>query len=142
MNIFKMITFRLCGGLGNQQFQIFTTIAYALKHSKSFFFLNNRQLGKGEYGETIRHTYWDTFLTSMKPMLKNMEQIPELELFYEKDFNINGNYDNILLVGYFQKYIYFNLYISPFSALILNLDGIYKRNVLELDNEKISIYTI
>ena len=31
-----MISCKLAGGLGNQLFQIFTTIAYALKYSKAF----------------------------------------------------------------------------------------------------------
>ena len=31
-----MITCNLQGGLGNQLFQIFTTISYALKHQQSF----------------------------------------------------------------------------------------------------------
>ena len=47
-----MISCKLCGGLGNQLFQIFTTIAYAIKYSKSFFFLNNSQLGNGLNGST------------------------------------------------------------------------------------------
>ena len=35
----QMISCKLCGGLGNQLFQIFTAIAYAIKYSKPFFFL-------------------------------------------------------------------------------------------------------
>ena len=43
------------GGLGNQLFQIFTTIAYAIKYQKSFFFLNNTQLGNGENGLALEN---------------------------------------------------------------------------------------
>ena len=67
-----MITCKICGGLGNQLFQIFTTISYAIQNSIPFFFLNNYQLGNGENGSTIRYTYWTTFLSSLKPFLKNL----------------------------------------------------------------------
>ena len=78
-----MISCKLCGGLGNQLFQIFTTIAYALKYTKPFFFLNNHQLGNGSNGSTIRYTYWETFLTALKPFLKNMNEIPQLMFINE-----------------------------------------------------------
>jgi len=109
-----MITCRLCGGLGNQLFQIFTTIAYALKCSRPFFFLNNKQLGNGLNGSTIRYTYWETLFTYLKPFLKNKDQIPELSLIYEKEFTYKEIPEffeknmGILLVGYFQSPKYFD----------------------------------
>ena len=52
------------GGLGNQLFQIFTTISYALKYKKEFAFLYTEYLGTGN---TIqRKTYWNTFFKSLK----------------------------------------------------------------------------
>ena len=33
-----MITINLCGGIGNQLFQIFTVIAYSLEHKVPFTF--------------------------------------------------------------------------------------------------------
>jgi hypothetical protein len=109
-----MISCKLCGGLGNQLFQIFTTIAYAIKYTKPFFFLNNHQLGNGSNGSTIRYTYWETFLTALKPFLKNMNDIPELLYIYEKDFTYSVLPENFekkygtLLVGYFQSPKYFD----------------------------------
>jgi hypothetical protein len=110
----QTISCKLCGGLGNQLFQIFTTISYALKYSKPFFFLNNHQLGNGSNGSTIRYTYWETFLTVLKPFLKNMSDIPQLLFINERDFkyqelpeNFDKNYGT-LLVGYFQSPKYFN----------------------------------
>ena len=64
-----MITCNLIGGLGNQLFQIFTTIAYSMQRLQPFFFLNNYQLGNGENGSTIRYTYWDTFLNNLNIFL-------------------------------------------------------------------------
>jgi len=110
-----MITCKLQGGLGNQLFQIFTTIAYALKYSKPFFFINKTQLGDGENGSTIRYTYWETFLSSLKPFLKNVDQIPQLMFIKEKSFryekipeNFNNKY-GLMLDGYFQTHLYFDL---------------------------------
>lgn len=119
-----MISCKLCGGLGNQLFQIFTAISYAFKYSKPFFFLNNHQLGNGSNGSTIRYTYWETFLTSLKPFLKNINEIPQLTFITENDFvyqelpnNFNKNYGT-LLVGYFQSPKYFDKYKDLICKLL------------------------
>ena len=108
-----MISSKLCGGLGNQLFQIFTTISYAIENSKPFFFLNNYQLGNGSNGSTIRYTYWNTFLSALHPFLRNINEIPQLTYITENDFKyqalpINSTSTNTLLVGYFQSPKYFN----------------------------------
>ena len=54
-----MITCNLMGGLGNQIFQIFATIAYAIKSRNKFYFLAQETLGGG--GCTLRYTFWNTF---------------------------------------------------------------------------------
>jgi len=119
-----MLSCKLAGGLGNQLFQIFTTIAYALKYSKPFFFLNNHQLGNGSNGTTIRYTYWDTFLSALKPFLKEFNTIPELMFIKEKGFQYNELPDNLeknystLLVGYFQSPKYFDQYKESICKLI------------------------
>jgi hypothetical protein len=119
-----MISCKLAGGLGNQLFQIFTTIAYALKYSKPFFFLNNHQLGDGSNGVTIRYTYWETFLSNLKPFLKGVESIPQLMFIKEKDFNYNELPENLernygtLLVGYFQSARYFDKYRETICKII------------------------
>lgn len=129
-----MISCKLCGGLGNQLFQIFTTIAYAMKYEKPFFFLNNHQLGDGSNGSTIRYTYWETFLSALKPFLKNQKQIPELTVVYEKSFNymeIPAIFDKkvgTLLVGYYQSPKYFNNY----KDIICNLLKIpFKKSIIK-----------
>ena len=116
-----MISCKLAGGLGNQLFQIFTTIAYALKYSKAFFFLNNNQLISGS---TIRYTYWETFLSCLKPFLKDMNNIPQLMFINEPSFNYNKLPENLeknmstLLVGYFQSPLYFDRYKKQICKLI------------------------
>jgi len=119
-----MISCRICGGLGNQLFQIFTVIAYSLKYSKSFFFLNNNQLGNGENGSTIRYTYWETFLNALQPFLKNMNELPQLTFIKEKAFSyepLPENFHNncaTLLVGYFQSPKYFEKYKDTICKLL------------------------
>ena len=119
-----MITCKLQGGLGNQLFQIFTTIEYALTNSKSFFFLNNYQLGNGENNSTIRYTYWNTFLSGLKPFLKNMNKIPKLLFVKENNLNyeilpknFKDSYGTIL-IGYFQSPLYFDKYKDLICKLI------------------------
>ena len=55
-----MITCNLVGGLGNQLFQIFTTLAYAIKTKEKFIFLNSETVGKGI--TKVRNTYWNNLL--------------------------------------------------------------------------------
>ena len=127
-----MISSKLCGGLGNQLFQIFTTISYAIENSKPFFFLNNYQLGNGSNGSTIRYTYWNTFLSVLHPFLRNINEIPQLTYITENDFKYqvlpnNSTSTCTLLVGYFQSPKYFNNY----------KDTIYK--LLKIDSKKTTV---
>jgi hypothetical protein len=133
----------LAGGLGNQLFQIFTTISYALKYSKPFFFLNNYQLGNGSNGVTIRYTYWETFLSKLKPFLKNLDEIPQLLTINEQTFNYSllpetfeKNYCT-LLVGYFQSPLYFNQYKNTICKLLgldLNKRLVKIKSHIDFDN--------
>jgi hypothetical protein len=49
------------GGLGNQLFQIFATIAYALQYNHSFIFTYSDFLTIGK----LRPTYWHSFLSGL-----------------------------------------------------------------------------
>ncbi|MCJ7802945.1 MAG: alpha-1,2-fucosyltransferase [Candidatus Marinimicrobia bacterium] len=104
-----MITCNLMGGLGNQIFQIFATISYALKSKNKFQFLNVETLGGGS--TTVRSTYWSTFFSNMRPFL--MSTIPAVTVIRENGFPYNElplremvNRD-VLIHGYFQSYKYF-----------------------------------
>jgi hypothetical protein len=104
-----MITCNLMGGLGNQIFQIFATINYAIKNKKQFGFLNVKTLG--ENYTTIRYTFWETFFSKLQPFLKNNfstgYQINEKQFSYDELPDIRMIKENILLYGYFQSYKYF-----------------------------------
>ena len=98
------------GGLGNQLFQIFATISYAIKSRNQFKFLNVEQLGDGV--STVRYTFWNTFFYRLKPFL--IDKIEDkIYVIREKDFTFNElpidemiNND-LLIFGYFQSYKYF-----------------------------------
>ena len=131
----------LQGGLGNQLFQIFTAIAYSLKYNNSFFFLNNHQLGSGKNGQTIRYTYWETFLSGLRPFLKSIDEIPSLLFIKEKSFSyelLPENTDKtkgILLVGYFQSPKYFDKYKTVIYKLLkLDIKRMIVKSKLNLNS--------
>jgi hypothetical protein len=140
-----MLSCYLQGGLGNQLFQIFTTINYSLKYKKPFAFTNQKQL------DIQRSTYWQTLLQPLARFTRqinykqtNKDKFSTLvyktstanDFFYlrEKDFSYNdlpsisndsisndsisNENENILLVGYFQSYKYFTEYSNSIVKLI------------------------
>lgn len=114
-----MLSCHLRGGLGNQLFQVFTTISYALQFQTSFFFF--------ESSSSI--TYWNTFFSKLKPFLRPSSSIPLLTFINEPSFIYHGNiignkiqenkntYTS-MLVGYFQSYKYFDTYKHQITRFI------------------------
>ena len=107
-----MITCNLVGGLGNQLFQIFTTLAYAIKTKEKFIFLNSETVGKGI--TKVRNTYWNNLLYKLKNFLTH--NFPNFIIIRETGFTFNDIIseinntkinNNICLYGYFQSYKYF-----------------------------------
>ena len=130
-----MITCNIMGGLGNQLFQIFTTISYALKYNSEFAFLYSEYVGTGK---TIRRkTYWDNFL---KSIIKNIHiSLPNMYYLKEENFSykelrkpLEGS--NICLFGYFQSYKYFHEY-SHYIMRLLNIENL-KKNIIEKRDRK------
>ena len=100
------------GGLGNQLFQIFTTIAYSLLTQNTFQFSNKKCLTPEGASKTVRFSYWDTFLSPLEGFTTN--NMPEnMYVYKEPSFSYNPmpvwyrTKYNIMLDGYFQSYIYF-----------------------------------
>ena len=121
-----MITCNLMGGLGNQLFQIFATIAYAIKSKNKFIFLNVDKLGAGS--STIRPTYWNSFLSNLKPFL--IKDLPQpIHVIREKEFSYNElptcemMNRNTMIYGYFQSYKYFEEHYE----IIYRILGIEKK---------------
>jgi hypothetical protein len=107
------------GGIGNQLFQIFATISYAIKSKNQFRFLNSEKLGSGS--TTIRYTFWNTFFIKLSHFLIN--NLPPVYVIKEPDFTynellINKANTDILLYGYFQSYKYFEENYSIICRII------------------------
>lgn len=119
-----MISINLMGGLGNQLFQIFATISYAIRHRHKFIFA---------YTETVptnRITYWNNFLLSLKIFTTanlihrvSNNDINNMQTYDERVFEYNEipakPTDQIFkLYGYFQSYKYFEKEQNQIYSLI------------------------
>ena len=157
-----MITTNIMGGLGNQMFQIFNAISYAIDNNTSFVFPNNEVLYAGE-NTTLRHAYWNSLFHLLKPYLLNENEIhyeikiyenydsiyKELQsmqyireyfldkMLSEKNITINYSIDplKIYLTGYFQSHKYFQHNYNK----IINLLGFdkLKKNILQIVNDNL-----
>jgi len=101
------------GGLGNQLFQIFATLAYAHKHGRDFYFLNQTHLGHPP--GMVRPTNWETLFHSLKPFLVNCDSNANTnhKAFRYRELNFSFHeipplaHGTVVLQGYFQSYQYF-----------------------------------
>jgi len=129
-----MITCNLMGGLGNQLFQIFTTISCAINTRQKFMFFDTETLGGGQ--TIVRSTYWKNFLSKLK--IFTTKSLPQMMIIKEPNFSYNPLYlfthqgKDICLYGYFQSYKYF---VNNFE-FICKLIGIeeIKKNIIEQTN--------
>jgi hypothetical protein len=108
------------GGLGNQLFQIFATIAYVFKHNRTPRFPDSAILGN-------RPTYWSNFLSSLMQYTIGLNQ-SGLNQSFNIRFNESGFHyqeipifektEPIYIVGYYQSYKYFEEYYEKICDLI------------------------
>jgi hypothetical protein len=103
-----MISCNLIGGLGNQLFQIFTTISYAIQNRRPFSFFS--ELDDYSKNITKRRTYWNSFLNRLTPYINNKSS--HNVVYKEIGFNYNSipflnRNQKPLLSGYFQSPKYF-----------------------------------
>lgn len=107
----------LMGGLGNQLFQIFTTLAYAIETGRRAVFPYSDILTIGKH----RPTYWHNFLSSLRMMTtQNVKLgVNNDDFRYYIHHNESGfchrtipamPNNNIVLRGYFQSHLYFDEY--------------------------------
>jgi hypothetical protein len=92
------------GGLGNQLFQIFHTLAYALRYGFKFVFPYSETLKTG----VERPTYWNSLLANLKPFTSTT--IPGLPMLREPGFHyteVPRIEQHFMFYGYFQSYKYF-----------------------------------
>jgi hypothetical protein len=102
-----MITCNLKGGLGNQLFQIFAIIAYSLKHGKPFKFVYTDMVPS----ITPRHSYWESFLKSLKAFTINAYPSVNTQVITYNDTDYRelpaSSSEHTIFDGYFQSYKYF-----------------------------------
>jgi hypothetical protein len=112
------VTCFIKGGLGNQLFQIYATVAYAFSNKQSVVFPYQSHM----YGGcTPRDAYWDTFLLPMRRHTtygddadqKNatMSHWPVIKCMQHHFMSIKSipeHIPNIRIDGYFQSYKYFS----------------------------------
>ena len=108
-----MISCIIMGGLGNQLFQIYTTMALSMEMKTNFIFPKVKL-------ETDKraHTYWDSFLKELEKntMLIDIKNL-KYSVYKEKEFEYNKiqimpdlikKNGGVMLYGYFQSYKYFD----------------------------------
>jgi hypothetical protein len=111
------------GGLGNQLFQIYTTIALSIEMKTTFNFPNSKL-----ESDKRSNTYWNSFL---KELNKNTSLVDiknlKIPVYKEKDFKYNKiqilpelirKHGSIMLYGYFQSYKYFDKQYEQISRYI------------------------
>jgi hypothetical protein len=111
----KLVSVRLMGGLGNQLFQIFATLAYGLNHNRTVIFPYSDSLKIG----MERPTYWNTLLNNLKRMTTSNIMLGIKNSAFSRFSNLSEHnftyhelpdvhYKEVLLNGYFQSYKYFD----------------------------------
>ena len=112
------ITCDLCGGLGNQLFMIFTTIATAMEQGRTFWF-NNRDCYPSN---TTRYPYWNSFFSRLQPYVKDQTYENNTVIIKEEYFDqllmISQSHFHIMLQGYYQRPRYFSKHFNDVCKLI------------------------
>lgn len=118
-----MIYIQLIGGLGNQLFEIFSTIAYSFENKIPFKFnINKPDMVSPMDRTSLRPTYWNNIFKSISNFTYNNN--PNIMVYREPNFTYNKiplfNNDTIIM-GYFQSEKYFkNYYENIIKLLKLN----------------------
>ena len=110
-----VVSVHLMGGLGNQLFQVFAALSYALENEYTLIMPYSEKLTTGH----VRNTYWDSFLKELKKYTNislpiTTQQLFSLPTLREQSFTYvpfpkmnELKTENLLLFGYFQSYKYF-----------------------------------
>ena len=98
-----MLSIVVMGGLGNQLFQIFTAIAYSLRHQIQVV------LPTSKADINKRSHYWNTLLKDIRPLLTNnpLRSFVRLSEKTHEHVEIPLITEDFILFGYFQSYKYF-----------------------------------
>jgi hypothetical protein len=109
-----MLTVLINGGLGNQLFQVFATLAAAIRNGDTCYFIHTPRDASGK-----RATYWNSLFHALKPMTvlptqANVQRFMQLPTHQEISFRYHPipgktamNSAPLKLVGHFQSPQYF-----------------------------------
>lgn len=131
-----MISILLQGGLGNQLFQLFTAISYALDQKEKIVIPNEK------IDILTRPTYWTSLLKRLKDSvekvdIKKIQKLPEAAFHYTPLPIVQ----NVMLVGYFQSYKYFQKhYDIIYKKLNFNIEQETIRSKYLTMNDTISLH--
>ena len=121
-----IVTSYLMGGLGNQLFQIFTTLSYGFEHKKKIVL----PYADTSPGSVVRYTFWNNllqpliiFTTKNKTHKMTNEQLMAIKQIYREpchEFKQIPHFitNDLLLYGYFQSYLYFDTHFDTICNLI------------------------
>jgi hypothetical protein len=108
------------GGLGNQLFQLFCTISYAIDEKLKLIIYSKDQRDQNN-NFMNRNTYWHSFLGALLPYVEPVQNKGNVVIYNEKSFEYtqlpNGLADCVLQ-GYFQSYKYFHHNYDKIAELI------------------------
>jgi len=114
----------LMGGLGNQLFQIFASMAYCIRYRRKMVLPYSETLEVG----ISRPTYWDSFLTYVKryttsnPEIEykndDLLRLPQYREPHHHFKEIPPIEQPVLLFGYYQSYKYFEQQYEKIIALL------------------------
>lgn len=116
---------KLCGGLGNQLFQIANGYAYSLRYNKNFYVSRTWEGMKPE-----RPSYWDSILKNIQPYIKDSSEFKGT-YYKEPQWNyqeIPYIKDDVIFDGYFQCEKYF----EDFKEDVRKLFNIYPKDSKDL----------
>ena len=118
-----MISIFLQGGLGNQMFQMYTVIAYAMEHKLKLV------IPEYKWDSHLRPPYWDSIFKRLKEGIDPKLKPGDLPRLCEEGFHYSPlpKKDDVILFGYFQSYKYFDKYT----------EAIYKKLNLKMEQEMI-----
>lgn len=123
LDYFMVIGCSLCGGLGNQLFQIYTCMAHALRNTGSVenvLFTDENVIN--------RPTYWNTLLQTLESKVKHSRYLLDFQGQSVEPVREHGFHYNALpptpmntsqwLGGYFQSYLYFHQEAESIRAFL------------------------
>jgi hypothetical protein len=116
MSITFPVSMHIMGGLGNQLFQIFTGLNYAIEHNTAIQYPYKEVVSENPH----RIGYWSTFLKSISYLATTMD-IYRYRRYFVNDFhyvNIPTFEKEVCLQGYFQSYKYFEKHFSTICKMI------------------------